>query len=47
MPGEWFEWEWDETLFAGTAAYYDHEVSRTLAGSVSPKFSVVLAKTSG
>lgn len=23
MPGEWFEWEWDETLFAGTAAYYD------------------------
>lgn len=23
MPGEWFEWEWDETLFAGAAAYYD------------------------
>jgi SAM-dependent methyltransferase len=21
--GEWFEWEWDETLFAGAAAYYD------------------------
>lgn len=23
MPGEWFEWEWDETLFAGAAGYYD------------------------
>ncbi len=23
MSGEWFEWEWDETLFAGAAAYYD------------------------
>lgn len=23
MPGEWFEWEWDETLFAEAAAYYD------------------------
>ncbi len=23
MPGERFEWEWDETLFAGAAAYYD------------------------
>ena len=23
MAGEWFEWEWDETLFAGAAAYYD------------------------
>ncbi|MGO9977438.1 MAG: class I SAM-dependent methyltransferase [Solirubrobacteraceae bacterium] len=23
MPGEWSEWEWDETLFAGAAAYYD------------------------
>jgi SAM-dependent methyltransferase len=23
MPGEWFEWEWDETLFAGAAPYYD------------------------
>ncbi|MFZ0383979.1 MAG: class I SAM-dependent methyltransferase [Solirubrobacteraceae bacterium] len=23
MPGQWFEWEWDETLFAGAAAYYD------------------------
>ena len=23
VPGEWFEWEWDETLFAGAAAYYD------------------------
>ena len=23
MPGEWFEWEWDETLFAGAAAFYD------------------------
>ena len=23
MPGEWFEWEWDETLFAGAAAHYD------------------------
>ncbi len=22
VPGEWFEWEWDETLFAGTASYY-------------------------
>jgi SAM-dependent methyltransferase len=21
--GEWFDWEWDETLFAGAAAYYD------------------------
>ncbi len=21
--GEWFAWEWDETLFAGAAAYYD------------------------
>ena len=23
MSGEWFDWEWDETLFAGAAAYYD------------------------
>lgn len=23
MPGEWFEWEWDETLFAGAASHYD------------------------
>jgi len=23
VPGEWFEWEWDETLFAGAAAHYD------------------------
>jgi len=23
MSGEWFEWEWDETLFSGAAAYYD------------------------
>jgi SAM-dependent methyltransferase len=23
VPGEWFEWQWDETLFAGAAAYYD------------------------
>ena len=23
VRGEWFEWEWDETLFAGAAAYYD------------------------
>jgi ubiquinone/menaquinone biosynthesis C-methylase UbiE len=23
VPGEWFEWEWDETLFAGAAAFYD------------------------
>lgn len=23
MSGEWFEWEWDETLFAGAAGYYD------------------------
>ncbi len=23
MRGEWFEWEWDETLFAGAAAFYD------------------------
>jgi SAM-dependent methyltransferase len=23
MRGEWFEWEWDETLFAGTAPFYD------------------------
>jgi SAM-dependent methyltransferase len=23
VPGEWLEWEWDETLFAGVAAYYD------------------------
>lgn len=23
MPGEWFDWKWDETLFAGSAAYYD------------------------
>lgn len=22
MPGEWFEWEWDETLFAGSAPHY-------------------------
>jgi SAM-dependent methyltransferase len=22
VPGEWFEWEWDETLFAGSAPYY-------------------------
>ena len=22
MAGEWFEWEWDETLFSGAAAYY-------------------------
>ena len=24
VVGEWFEWGWDETLFAGAAAYYDH-----------------------
>jgi SAM-dependent methyltransferase len=23
VPGEWFEWEWDETLFAGSATYYE------------------------
>jgi SAM-dependent methyltransferase len=23
VAGEWCEWEWDETLFAGAAAYYD------------------------
>jgi 2-polyprenyl-3-methyl-5-hydroxy-6-metoxy-1,4-benzoquinol methylase len=23
VRGEWSEWEWDETLFAGAAAYYD------------------------
>lgn len=23
MRGAWFEWEWDATLFAGAAAYYD------------------------
>lgn len=23
VAGEWFEWRWDETLFAGAAAYYD------------------------
>jgi SAM-dependent methyltransferase len=23
VRGEWFEWEWDETLFAGAAGYYD------------------------
>jgi SAM-dependent methyltransferase len=23
MPGEWFEWEWDDTLFTGSAAYYE------------------------
>jgi SAM-dependent methyltransferase len=23
VPGEWFEWEWDETLFSGAAVYYD------------------------
>jgi 2-polyprenyl-3-methyl-5-hydroxy-6-metoxy-1,4-benzoquinol methylase len=23
VPGEWFECEWDETLFAGAAAYYN------------------------
>jgi SAM-dependent methyltransferase len=23
VSGEWSEWEWDETLFAGAAAYYD------------------------
>jgi len=23
VPGEWFEWEWDQTLFAGAAAYYE------------------------
>ena len=23
VSGEWFDWEWDETLFAGAAAYYD------------------------
>ena len=23
MTGEWCDWEWDETLFAGAAAYYD------------------------
>src|ERR1700731_3558080 len=22
VAGEWFEWEWDETLFAGSAQYY-------------------------
>jgi SAM-dependent methyltransferase len=23
VSGEWFEWEWDETLFAGAAAHYE------------------------
>jgi SAM-dependent methyltransferase len=23
VSGAWFDWEWDETLFAGAAAYYD------------------------
>jgi SAM-dependent methyltransferase len=23
VRGEWFEWEWDETLFAGAAVYYE------------------------
>jgi SAM-dependent methyltransferase len=23
VPGEWFEWQWDETLFAGAAGYYE------------------------
>jgi SAM-dependent methyltransferase len=23
VDGEWFDWEWDETLFVGAAAYYD------------------------
>jgi SAM-dependent methyltransferase len=23
VAGEWFEWEWDETLFAGCAPHYD------------------------
>ena len=23
VSGEWFEWEWDRTLFAGAAAYYE------------------------
>jgi ubiquinone/menaquinone biosynthesis C-methylase UbiE len=23
VPGEWFEWKWDETLFAGAARDYD------------------------
>jgi SAM-dependent methyltransferase len=23
VPGEWFEWEWDATLFAGSATYYE------------------------
>ena len=23
VRGEWFEWDWDETLFAGAAAYYE------------------------
>lgn len=23
MSGEWFEWKWDDTLYAGAAAYYD------------------------
>ena len=29
VPGEWFEWEWDETLFAGAAPYYSRDGSRT------------------
>lgn len=36
MSGEWFEWEWDETLFAGAAAYYDRgrlPNARGLAGA--------------
>ena len=23
VPGEWFEWEWDKTLFAGSALHYE------------------------
>jgi cyclopropane fatty-acyl-phospholipid synthase-like methyltransferase len=23
VPGEWFEWQWDQTLFAGSAHYYE------------------------
>jgi SAM-dependent methyltransferase len=23
VSGEWFDWEWDETLYAGAAAHYD------------------------
>ena len=43
VRGEWFEWEWDETLFAGAAAYYERgrlPNARGLADAFEPAFGL-------